>query len=95
MGLIFDIHSSRLYDSWYQSPQGKAMDKLTEKMILDLLDPQPDERVLDVGCGEGLSFEAFKQKNKIVGLDTFVSSKIFQPNLYSVPLGRFLVFCMV
>jgi len=53
MGLIFDIHSARLYDSWYRSSQGKTMDKLTESMILDLLDPQPGERVLDIGCGTG------------------------------------------
>ena len=53
MGLIFDIRSARLYDAWYQSPQGKAMDKLTEKMILEMLDPQPGERVLDIGCGAG------------------------------------------
>ena len=53
MGLIFDIRSARLYDSWYQSPQGKAMDKLTEKMIREMLEPQPGERVLDIGCGSG------------------------------------------
>lgn len=53
MGLIFDIRSARLYDSWYQSPQGKAMDKLTEKMILEMLEPHPGERVLDIGCGTG------------------------------------------
>ncbi len=53
MGLIFDIHVARLYESWCRSPQGRAMERSAEKLILTLLDPQPGERVLDIGCGTG------------------------------------------
>ena len=53
MGLIFDIRSAALYEDWCHSPQGRAMEKLVEKFIIDLLDPQPGERILDVGCGTG------------------------------------------
>ena len=53
MGLIFDIHSAKRYESWYQSPQGKAMDKSVEASIIALLNPKPGERVLDIGCGGG------------------------------------------
>jgi SAM-dependent methyltransferase len=53
MGLIFDIRSATLYDAWCHSPQGRAMERLAEKFIISLLDPQPGERVLDVGCGTG------------------------------------------
>jgi len=41
---------------------------------------QPGDRILDIGCGEGLSFERFNKKNKIVGLDTAKKQRIFQKN---------------
>jgi len=53
MGLIFDIHSARLYESWYHSPKGRAMDIFVEKLLSSLLDLQPGERGLDIGCGAG------------------------------------------
>ena len=58
MGLIFDARSARLYEAWYHSPQGRAMETLVTESIPALLEPQPGERILDVGCGEGnhLSF---------------------------------------
>jgi SAM-dependent methyltransferase len=53
MGLVFDIRSARLYSSWSQSPQGRAVEKFVEVFIKELLDPQPGERALDIGCGHG------------------------------------------
>jgi len=65
MDLIFDINSAGLYTSWYQSDPGRAVEKSTEELILALLDPQPGERVLDIGCGAGDNLLFF---NKL-GLD--------------------------
>ncbi len=53
MGHIFDITSAKLFQSWYHSSQGKAMDELINGSILALLNPQRGERILDIGCGEG------------------------------------------
>ena len=53
MGLIFDINAAKLFQSWYRSTQGKAMDESINKAILTLLKPQRRERILDIGCGEG------------------------------------------
>jgi len=53
MGLVFDRKIARMYDSWYNSPQGRAIDKSIEHLTLTLLDPKPGERVLDIGCGSG------------------------------------------
>ena len=53
MGLIFDINAARDYESWCCSPQGRVLEQSTEGLILSLLDPQPGERVLDIGCGAG------------------------------------------
>ncbi|MDY7037044.1 MAG: class I SAM-dependent methyltransferase, partial [Thermodesulfobacteriota bacterium] len=70
MGLIFDINSARLYDSWRRSPQGKVMDKLVEESILTILDPKPGERVLDIGCGQGNHLIFFNRlRLDIHGLD--------------------------
>ena len=53
MGRIFDIHAANHYRAWQQSLKGKAMERWLEESILSLLKPQPGERVLDIGCGEG------------------------------------------
>jgi ubiquinone/menaquinone biosynthesis C-methylase UbiE len=53
MGLIFDINTAKLYESWYNSSQGRAMDKLIDQSIITLLKPQPGEKILDIGCGKG------------------------------------------
>ena len=65
MGLVFDRNIARLYESWYQSPQGRAIDRSIEQLILALLDPIPGQRILDIGCGAGNHLIIF---NKL-GLD--------------------------
>lgn len=53
MGLIFDIHSARRYEAWCNSPKGRELDRFIKENAPQLLDPQPGERVLDIGCGSG------------------------------------------
>ncbi len=53
MGLVFDSKSANLYASWYRTPRGKAIERLVEAAFPLLLDPQPRERIVDIGCGEG------------------------------------------
>lgn len=65
MGLIFNIQTARLYEAWYQSPKGQAMDGWLESAIPGLLSPRPGERVLDIGCGEGNHLLLFSK----LGLD--------------------------
>ena len=70
MGLIFDIRSCRLYESWYQSPRGRAMDHFIERFIPEIIEPQPYERVLDIGCGTGNHLLLFSKLGlDISGLD--------------------------
>jgi len=70
MGLIFDGRSARLYEVWYHSPQGRAMETLVTESIPVLLEPQPGERILDVGCGEGNHLSLFNPSlYSLCGLD--------------------------
>lgn len=50
------------------------------RKICELVDLRPEQRVLDVGCGSGNSFEAFNDRNEIVGLDIDPEQRIFQGN---------------
>jgi SAM-dependent methyltransferase len=67
MSLIFDAKAARLYEAWYSSPPGRAMERLVERSIPHLLDPQPGERILDIGCGEGNHLTIFRR----LGLDIY------------------------
>ena len=53
MGFVFDKKTAAIYEDWYQSAQGRAVDKGMESLIADLADPIPGDRVLDIGCGTG------------------------------------------
>jgi SAM-dependent methyltransferase len=53
MSLVFDARAARLYETWYFSPPGRAMERLVERSVPLLLDPEPGEKILDIGCGEG------------------------------------------
>lgn len=65
MGLIFNRNTARLYESWYHSPQGRAIDRSIEELILTLLNPTAGQKILDIGCGTGNHLIIF---NKL-GLD--------------------------
>ncbi len=53
MGYVFDKRMAALYEAWTLSPQGRHVDRSLEHLIRRLLDPQPGERALDIGCGTG------------------------------------------
>jgi ubiquinone/menaquinone biosynthesis C-methylase UbiE len=53
MKLIFDKNSAGFYESWRRSSQSRAIERSMEQLVLSLLDPEPGERVLDIGCGTG------------------------------------------
>jgi len=85
MGLIFDINAARFYESWYHSPQGRAMRRSAEKLILALLNPRPGERVLDIGCGGGYHLEFMNR----LGLDvTGIDASPYMINMAGERLGN-------
>lgn len=70
MGLIFDKKSAEAYESWYQSPHGRVIDGAIEDLVVALLDPEPGERVLDIGSGAGNHLLIFsKMGMDVSGID--------------------------
>ena len=53
MSVIFDVNLAKLYELWYLSPMGRAMEVFVAKTLPALIAPQPGERILDIGCGSG------------------------------------------
>ena len=51
-GRLFD-HWPEKYDRWFETPIGALVKKYENELLLDLLQPRPEERILDVGCGTG------------------------------------------
>ena len=42
------------YDRWFETPIGALVKKYENELLLDLLQPGPEEKILDVGCGTGI-----------------------------------------
>jgi SAM-dependent methyltransferase len=68
-----NLHPRSYYDPVKQKQ--RRYDKMVK-----LLNLKPTDKVLNVGCGEGLTFEHFNKVNLIVGVDLFPESKIEQKN---------------
>ena len=66
MGYIFDFNDSQVYKKWHDDPANQLMIQSQLKLLFDMLNPAPDNSILDIGCGIGTHLDAFIKK----GLDT-------------------------
>lgn len=58
------------YDRWYETPLGRAVDRLETDLFLRTADPRPGERVLDAGCGTGRLCRLLADRGlSVVGVD--------------------------
>lgn len=48
-----DSLSPEHYDAWYRTPRGRWIGEVEFRLLAAMLDVQPGERLLDVGCGTG------------------------------------------
>jgi ubiquinone/menaquinone biosynthesis C-methylase UbiE len=53
-----------------QSCRGLEADELAEKHLLAFIDPKPEDRILDAGCGTGINIARLSKKvRSLVGID--------------------------
>ncbi len=70
MGYVFDFNDAGNYDAWFDKGKNRHCLDLEIKLILDLLSPQPGQRLLDIGCGTGISLEPLLGKGlSLTGMD--------------------------
>ncbi|WP_152972001.1 class I SAM-dependent methyltransferase [Desulfatitalea tepidiphila] len=55
MGYVFDFQDAREYEQWATLEHNRRAARLEHQLMFDLLQPSPNESVLDIGCGSGLS----------------------------------------
>lgn len=66
---LFDDWPER-YDRWFSTPAGRLVKQAETAVILDLLRPQPGDKILDAGCGTGIfTCDFLAAGSVVVGLD--------------------------
>ncbi|ROL58221.1 class I SAM-dependent methyltransferase [Bacteroidetes/Chlorobi group bacterium Naka2016] len=66
---IFDLESQN-YDSWYETKLGHFVDQIETQAVFDLLTPEENMKILDVGCGTGnYSIKLAKLNCIVTGID--------------------------
>jgi len=71
MGYSFDFKDAGSYDAWFDQAKNKYCLDLEIKLLMDLLSPEKGHRILDIGCGTGISLEPLLDRNlNLTGLDS-------------------------
>lgn len=80
---LFDEWPER-YGQWFATPIGKLIKEIEGKLIHELLNPRPEETILDAGCGTGIfTVDYLSVGAQVVGLD--ISHKMLK---YAVKKAR-------
>lgn len=70
MGYVFDFQDAAVYDAWFDGEKARYQLDLELKLLLSLLDPKPGQRILDIGCGTGISISPLLEKGvSLTGID--------------------------
>ncbi len=70
MGYVFDFQDAGSYDAWFDQAKNKYCLDLEIKLLLDLLSVKKGQRILDIGCGTGISLEPLLDKGlNLTGVD--------------------------
>lgn len=70
MGYVFDFKDAGKCDAWPEKGKHRHCLDLEIKLIQDLADPQKGQRLLDIGCGTGLSLIPFMDRGlSLTGID--------------------------
>ena len=79
MGYVFDFNDARTYDAWFNQDRHRYCLNLEIKLLLDFLSVKKGQRILDIGCGTGISLEPLLDKGlSLTGID---------PSLYMLDIA--------
>jgi ubiquinone/menaquinone biosynthesis C-methylase UbiE len=77
------------YNRWFKTPIGALVKEYEQALILDLLRPRANERIVDVGCGTGIfTRPVIAQGAEVVGID--VSKSMLHTARGILPAAKFL-----
>jgi len=66
---LFDKWTNQ-YDAWFETPRGILIKQYEFRLLLEMLNPLPNEKILDVGCGTGVfTIDVMAQGPMITGID--------------------------
>ncbi len=69
MAEIFDDWPEK-YDLWFETPLGRLIKGYESKLVLRMLMPDPDDVILDAGCGTGIfTADILETGARVVGLE--------------------------
>lgn len=68
--MTFDEQEAQEYDDFFTTKLGKFVDEVETELAFKLFQPEPNSKVLDVGCGTGnFSIKLAQKGYKVVGID--------------------------
>ncbi len=71
MGYVFDFKDAGDYDAWFERPKNRHGLDLEIKLIHSLVNPRKGQRLLDIGCGTGMSLVPFLDQGlSLTGIDS-------------------------
>ncbi len=72
MAEIIDLFAEwpEKYEKWFETPIGKLVREYESRLLLEMVNPGPGEKILDVGCGTGIfTADLLAAGSRVTGLE--------------------------
>ena len=73
MGYVFDFKDVKDYQNWLRDSRSQLTLELESRLMFQMLQPNPEETVLDIGCGAGQTLRRLVERGVLpTGLDASI-----------------------